>query len=113
VSSWRFNRRACSIFVSYGCVLRTTATPIGCGLNGRRDGAVQAEDEFVHLGSRALPHALADLDGFGDLLAIGSKFEGFTDVVVQTGLTVCGDGRADGDQFEDAIIEIHGGSFPF
>ena len=60
-----------------------------------------------------MPHALADFDGFGDLLAIGSKFEGFADVVIQTGLAVGGDGGADGDQFEGALIEIHSISFPF
>lgn len=67
----------------------------------------QFQGELVHLYSRALSDSLSDLNCLGDLLAIRTVFQGFANVVFQAGLAVSGHRCADGNQFQDPVVESH------
>jgi len=71
--------------------------------------AQQLVDELIYAALGALADALADLDGLGNLVIWDADISSLGRVVPEAGMTVGTDGGADGDQFTNAIIELHGG----
>jgi len=68
----------------------------------------ESRRKFIHLGCCTPPDHLSNVNRFHDVLFVSSAFLSFACVILQAGLTVGSDRCANGDQFFDPIIKLHG-----